>query len=284
MNKFMLSTIALAVTIAGQAIAADIPVKAPVLKAVPIDPWTGFYIGANVGYSWGRWNTTSATAIFPSGAGLGTTASPNVRGWVGGFQAGINQRIDNTWIVGVEVDWQRTGERARSSGSAASARIPEFGNDFNDIFTTVATANWKFPWFATLRGRVGALMNPTSLLYLTGGLAIGEFKYSSQVTVTCQQFGPGPAGTIPTGAPCEPAAGTPALGTTSLSGKTTRTGWTIGGGLETKFSRNWSAKIEYLYLNFDRHTFFGSTASPSTIKLQDHILRLGLNYAFDTAR
>src|SRR5215831_18035399 len=44
----------------GSGFAADLPRKAPV-KAPPPPPapvysWTGFYVGVNVGYSWGRSN------------------------------------------------------------------------------------------------------------------------------------------------------------------------------------------------------------------------------------
>jgi outer membrane immunogenic protein len=53
MKKFVFSVAALAIT-AGGASAADMAVKAPVYRPAPIvDPWAGFYVGANVGYSWG---------------------------------------------------------------------------------------------------------------------------------------------------------------------------------------------------------------------------------------
>ena len=35
------------------AFAADLAVKAPVTPLAPVSPWTGFYIGGNVGYGWG---------------------------------------------------------------------------------------------------------------------------------------------------------------------------------------------------------------------------------------
>jgi outer membrane immunogenic protein len=36
------------------AMAADMPVKAPIVKAPAVMPfnWTGFYVGGNVGYGW----------------------------------------------------------------------------------------------------------------------------------------------------------------------------------------------------------------------------------------
>lgn len=74
--------------------AADMALKAP--PPVPVVwNWTGGYVGANVGYSWGRWdsNDVGGTAIFPSPGGLGTTDDPNVKGWLGGFQAGYNYKF-----------------------------------------------------------------------------------------------------------------------------------------------------------------------------------------------
>ena len=40
----------------GSAFAADMPLKAPVAPLPVVIPynWTGFYVGINVGYSWGR--------------------------------------------------------------------------------------------------------------------------------------------------------------------------------------------------------------------------------------
>jgi outer membrane immunogenic protein len=47
-------------------------------------------------------------------------------------------------------------------------------------------------------------------------------------------------------------------------------------------SQNWSAKLEYLYLNFGSHTFLAGTGFDTNIKLSDNIVRLGLNYKFIT--
>jgi len=63
MNKFVLSVAALAIT-AGGASAADMAVKAPVYRPPVVDPWAGFYVGANVGYSWGDWRADSSQTIY----------------------------------------------------------------------------------------------------------------------------------------------------------------------------------------------------------------------------
>ena len=48
MRKFLIGCIALTTLIAGPALAADLPVKAPAYKAPPVAvfSWTGFYVGA----------------------------------------------------------------------------------------------------------------------------------------------------------------------------------------------------------------------------------------------
>ena len=50
-KNFLLAGIAL-VALAAPAIAADMPLKAP--APVAVDIWSGGYVGANVGYDWGR--------------------------------------------------------------------------------------------------------------------------------------------------------------------------------------------------------------------------------------
>jgi opacity protein-like surface antigen len=59
-----------------------------------------------------------------------------------------------------------------------------------------------------------------------------------------------------------------------------RVGWTVGAGLEKKFTPNWSAKLEYLYVDFGRKTYFGGTANAVDVSFHDHIIRGGFNYAF----
>jgi outer membrane immunogenic protein len=104
------------------------------------------------------------------------------------------------------------------------------------------------------------------LFYGTGGLAFGEIK----TTGTMSGFTP---------------AGV-AVGSVG-SNSTTRAGWTAGVGVEGKITQNWSAKLEYLYIDLGR---FGSgpfTLAPLSAisanvssRFTDHILRAGINYQF----
>ena len=56
MKKLLPRCVALVSMIGGSAMAADMPLKAPIYKPAPsiVYDWTGFYVGGNVGYSIGR--------------------------------------------------------------------------------------------------------------------------------------------------------------------------------------------------------------------------------------
>ncbi len=59
-------------------------------------------------------------------------------------------------------------------------------------------------------------------------------------------------------------------------------GWTVGGGLEYAFMNNWSAKLEYLYIDFGDGPTVPVTAAVNIVagKMTDNIVRVGLNYKF----
>ena len=105
-------------------------------------------------------------------------------------------------------------------------------------------AAWKFsnPWFGTLRGRAGFAMN-NILIYGTGGLAFGGLR--AEVL--------------------------------NLSETQWATGWTLGVGAEIGITQNWSAKVEYLYVDLSDKQF-ALTGLPSSY--QFNVVRLGVNYKF----
>jgi len=53
------------------------------------------------------------------------------------------------------------------------------------------------------------------------------------------------------------------------------TGWTAGGGIEYAFTSNWTAKVEYLYVDFPSPNIAGGT-----FKFTDNLIRGGINYKF----
>src|SRR6201996_4999303 len=105
------------------ALAADLPARTYTKAPVMVDPgynWSGFYIGGNVGYSWGR---SSDTTTYTNGAGatLFTAAgSSNLDGVVGGGQIGYNGQTQNG-VGGLEADIQGTGERGSRDVSCPAA-------------------------------------------------------------------------------------------------------------------------------------------------------------------
>ena len=119
-------------------------------------------------------------------------------------------------------------------------------------------------------------MLPTDrvLLYVTGGLAVGEVRSNSSVTTTTTTA-------LSFGTPPGPTSASALAGSS-----TTQAGWTIGAGIEGAISGNWSAKLEYLYVDLGTvsNTFAGvgpyaplATSSHVT----DNILRAGINYKFN---
>jgi outer membrane immunogenic protein len=105
-------------------------------------------------------------------------------------------------------------------------------------------APWKFanPWFGTLRGRAGVAFNNV-LLYATLGLAYGELK-----------------GTF-----------------LALDETKTEVGWAGGVGVEYGFTPNWSARVEYLYMDLASRSF---SITGTDNGLHANMLRLGVNYHF----
>lgn len=263
MKSISTGIVVIASLLSTAAFAADLAprpyTKAPVI-AEPGYNWTGFYVGLNGGYSWGRASETALIgAPFPANASA--TVKQNVNGGLFGGQIGYNWQVDRNWVLGLEADGQWTGERGSSNDFLGSVRFPTPGNDFNVLASASLSNETKLPWFATFRGRAGFLADPSLLLYATGGLAVGEVKYTTQGTLTAQLFGPGTAGTIPVGGPVT-------LVGASLSESQTRVGWTAGAGLEKKFSQNWSAKLEYLYVDFGTKTYFRGTGNDIDVSFQ----------------
>ena len=246
MKKILAGAAALLGTAVSAASAADLPVKAPYVKApvAMVYDWTGFYIGANAGVGVGRDYTRMAIP-----AGLSFEASYlNPQGGLGGGQVGYNWQTPNTFlgpiVFGVEADIQGTG--MRDNNSCLLGCLPGLNLNYNQ----------RLDWFGTVRGRVGLATGPV-LSYVTAGWAYGSVK----TTVT------------------ETIAGV----TGAFTSDQNRSGWVWGSGVEASLGGNWTGKIEYLYLNLgdrlDNFALNGFAHSMST-DIREHIFRVGLNYRF----
>jgi outer membrane immunogenic protein len=264
MKKFLLAACAVAAFAAiDTANAADMALKAPPPPA-PVYSWTGWYAGVNVGASFGRARDNAsygAPAVpFPPGS-----TSADLDGVIGGGQIGYNWQGNSSWLFGLEADIQGSSERA-SAYRSASVTTGIIGA-LTVLNTGVLNDQEKLPWFGTLRGRIGLLASPTWLFYVTGGLAYGEIRSTESLTVTTVT--PGGTATV---------AG-------SGGSNATRAGWTLGGGVEGVITGNWTAKIEYLYMDFG--TFNSASTglgifAPINLSthVTDNVVRVGLNYHF----
>lgn len=270
MKKIALAAL-LSILGVGTSVAADMAVKAPVYKAPPvvIDPWAGFYVGANLGYSWGDWRADSNQAVF---ATRQFSTNPHVDGVLGGVQAGYNWRVAPQWLFGIEADIQATDEKARQAWVDAGLppTVIEVPADFVPRPGGPANLNheWKFPWFGTVRLRAGYNPTPDWLFYVTGGLAYGQSKYSFDF------FQPGAA---------QNQIGSTAT-TYALRHSSTDVGYTVGFGSEVKLNRNWSVKAEYLFVDLGKRSIVTTDidGAPFAVSytVRDHIARVGINYAF----
>jgi outer membrane immunogenic protein len=240
--------------------AADLALKAPPPPA-PVYSWTGWYAGVNIGGSFGRAADTSTYGAPP--VPFASTSS-NLDGVIGGAQIGYNVQSGN-WLFGLEADIQGSSERGTATSNAGIAGFCGVIALFPCTTAGTLVDQEKLPWFGTVRGRVGVLASPTWLFYATGGLAYGEIRSNETLTVA---GGPFPGGVL------------------ANSFNTTRAGWTVGGGVEGVVSGNWTAKLEYLYMDYGtiNNTWAGVAPLFSPIGLSTHVtdnvVRVGLNYHF----
>jgi len=296
MKRMLIGISAAASLLATSALAADLPArtytKAPVYVE-PVYDWTGFYVGGNIGYSWGRSNSTVSMSDPTGGTLLNSAIGKfNMDGVIGGGQIGYNWQRDK-WVFSLEADIQGSDQKGGTTGVCAggsatattlaglssACAIGHLGDTapFNvAAFPVTDTLNQKLEWFGTVRGRIGPTITPTILAYVTGGLAYGQVNSSGTISGTNIV---GPQGT--NGSTLVPVAG-------AFSSSSTKVGWTIGAGVEGVISGNWTAKLEYLYI--DLGSVSGSFATPLVAPsggfltssynshITDNILRVGVNY------
>ena len=113
--------------------------------------------------------------------------------------------------------------------------------------TICAGCETKNTWLGTVRGRLGYAVD-RFMPYITGGLAFGEIEANR----------PGFSGV-----------------------SNTEVGWTIGAGLEAAIAPNWTAKIEYLYVDLGSTSCSGGGCGlPTNVDFSANILRAGLNFRF----
>lgn len=219
--------------------------------ANPTVNWSGFYVGANLGYGVGR-NPSSLTSTTNTGALLLTESyDAGPRGGIGGIQAGFNWQAAPRLVLGAEADIQASALAGELCTQTCSPNI-----------RWISTTKQSQPWLGTLRGRMGWLSG-SSMIYLTGGLAVGEVRIAASQWIFSLPPGSGEV-------------------------SATKTGWTLGGGLESHIAGNWFAKAEYLYVDLGRLSGTidypaNSSSFTTSARFQSHVARIGLNYRLGSA-
>ena len=163
MKMFVVGSVALMATIAAPAMAADMPVKAPLAPAASPYSWTGFYAGGNIGYSWGRSASSLSFVDATSGAILSASdAKFDLNGVIGGVQIGRNWQTNN-WVWGLEADFQGSGQKgsgsAACSGGSLAGGTPPFSGacttghegDTAPFDVAASTARWNKNWIGLAR-------------------------------------------------------------------------------------------------------------------------------------
>jgi outer membrane immunogenic protein len=271
MKKVLLGSVALVALSLGTsaAFAAEkrVPAYTPPPPPAPVYTWSGCYAGASAGYSIGNsqhFATEGSTFSDPTfannriPAGTAITDKFDLSGFIGGFQGGCNWQW-GVWVFGIEGD----GSATNKSGQ---------GPELPLVPLNPASANWvsetQERWLVTARGRLGlsgwGWWGDKTMVYVTGGAAWAKIDASEWV------FASNLTGPIRTG----------------HQESNTRSGWTVGGGIEYAVGYGWSVKSEFLYVKFDDYTTFTTgpfarfSVSPREVKLEDYIWRAGMNYKF----
>src|SRR5262245_56106080 len=196
------------------------------------------------------------------------------------------------WVVGLEGDWSWKNAESSLSQSSSVLIVDNFGDPSVRTDRFFGSVKQKSDY--SIRGRVGTLITPWSLLYATGGVAFSEISGSFAYAGTLCE------GVSSTASPCTSSSSfATATGTTAVTWNDTRTGYTVGGGWESELFPGWKWRAEYRWTDFGNYTktfglatqcvgFSGPasscTSSPSSsvsinLKESFHTFRIGL--AFD---
>jgi outer membrane immunogenic protein len=250
MKKLLLSATAL-VALTAAAGAADLPLRSapsPLMTAVPIFSWTGFYAGVQAGYAWGD----DETRLFFNGVPLDTipvigaaSTDYDADGFVGGAHVGYNVQV-GSFVLGVEGDL----EVADIDGDRRWASVV-----FPGAF---ASAKSEINFQGSIRSRFGFAFD-RALVYGTAGLAFANIEntYSTGdgAVTAIEKF------------------------------DETQWGWTVGAGVEYAFTNNLTGRVEYRYTKFGdyrNNTNLIVVGGSTEQELDLHTVRAGLSYKFST--
>jgi high affinity Mn2+ porin len=246
--------------LAGSARAGDLSVGLPTKAPPPAAPasydWTGYYLGAHLGYALGgsNWSATQAGAPGLSGSLDFSNAynfSTGNGSYLLGLQAGYDYLSASRWLVGVATDISfpsfvggNTTFSSPLTGTANYLERVEFSGDAR-VRLGYAPGNW--------------------LYYVTGGFA---FSYDQFTRTQLAGF---------------PAGGSAVPGTVENLYLVPRVGGVVGAGVEVALASHWTAQFEYLFTDYaNRSVSFPAGAQQFNSSLTLNELRAGLDYRFNS--
>lgn len=237
-------------------------------SAKAADEFKGFYVGANAGGAFGRFDVDTSPIFSPTGY-FASTSTPAItaasaqqikpNGFTAGGQAGYNFQWGDV-VLGLEWDF---GKMNLSGSATVTQPYPCCAPT---AFTVTQTAETS--WVMTARPRLGVVFGH-ALFYGTAGAAFTNVKYTALFTDTFAT----------------------AHENASLEDK--RTGWVTGAGTEFSLTHHLSVKGEYLYAGFGTSTVTSNNLTAFTppiafptnvfthrVSLHSQIARAGVNFRF----
>jgi outer membrane immunogenic protein len=240
-------------------------IGAPAVAAENVD-WQGFYVGMAVGSRMQKseWEQTKFAEPFMASAVVDATSDGRKTdrdfNAYGGLYGGYNWAIGNKLIAGVEV-----------AGGYADNQSAKNYIDFSRYYaeTVSQTAvTVKSDWDVNLRGRLGYLITPSTLLYGAAGLAATRLQSSTN----CPSDG----------IVCNPMS--PAR---KDNHSEMMLGWTVGAGVETSLTEHLLARAEYQYTDYGSSSYWAMhRETGQAFGVRNHVdlisqkMTLGLAYRF----
>lgn len=211
--------------------------------------WSGVYLGVHAGLGWVKSDTTAVTGSNTFPTGFNFTQN-HPDGFLGGAQLGYNYQ-SGAWVLGLE------GE---VSGSSITGRDVSNSPLIGGRFTT---AEGSLSWMTAATAKLGYAAG-NWLVYAKAGWAWAHFGGEAATSTA--------GGTV----------------VAIAKGGEIRDGYLLGLGAEYRISRNWSAKLEYNFVDYgsdriDRLTISGTTAGTNLVRdatAEMHAVKFGINYRF----
>jgi opacity protein-like surface antigen len=222
-------------TVAGGAAFADGPPSLKDTVVAPAPTWSGIYFGGSIGYGW-----NDSTNRYRDTAGEQSSRSEHAEGGLVSAIWGFDRMIGNRFVIGGFVDF-----------------------DWSDIQRGRAGDGLTIDQSFAIGARVGALVTPSTLLFMTGGYTRARFDSDGWwdfVDTT------DPASSILQG-----------------RGSINFSGYFLGGGLERRISDNFYLRGEVRYAKYHAETSNSGVAFDGTVFVDQEepdivTARLGLVY------